>query len=61
VYFLEEEQRDDLYNPYWIEDNDLRKCKQKSLEKREETFWVELIKRYLEPIIDNPKKQVRII
>ncbi|OXA64962.1 Chitin synthase 1 [Folsomia candida] len=63
-------QRDDLMNPYWIEDKDLRKAEVDFLTQKEAnknrifecfnlqiTFWNELILKYLKPLDEDKKKQ----
>lgn len=57
----EDELRDDLFNPYWIEDKDLRKSKFEVLNSQEITFWRQLIKNYLRPLVEDKNKQARLI
>ncbi|CAH2104562.1 unnamed protein product [Euphydryas editha] len=54
------EKRDDLINPYWIEDPDLKKGEVDFLSQSELSFWKELIDRYLYPIDANKEEQARI-
>lgn len=54
----DDESRNDLFNPYWIEDKDLRKSKFMVLSSQEITFWEQLIKNYLQPIIEDKEKKV---
>lgn len=54
------EERDDLTNPYWIEDPDLRKGEVDFLTTAETEFWKDLIDVYLRPIDENKEEQERI-
>ncbi|RVE50442.1 hypothetical protein evm_004867 [Chilo suppressalis] len=54
------EQRDDLINPYWIEDPELKKGEVDFLSPSELSFWKELIDKYLYPIDANKEEQARI-
>ena len=49
--------RDDLVNPFWIEDKDLKNGKQSSLNDHEIRFWEELIGKYLQPLIKDEAKE----
>ena len=49
--------RDDLVNPYWIEDPDLKNGKRDFLSGHETQFWKDLIAKYLEPLIKNEEKE----
>ena len=44
-------QRDDLVNPYWIEDRDLKNGQRLFLSGHETQFWKDLIGKYLKPLI----------
>lgn len=52
--------RDDLRNPYWIEDKDLKEAEQLFLPESESKFWTELIEKYLYPLDSNKEQQARI-
>lgn len=52
-------QRDDLMNPFWIEDKDLRKAEVDFLTGKEIEFWKALIEKYLKPIDADKKKEVK--
>lgn len=52
--------REDLLNPYWIEDKDLKNGEVAYLHPQEITFWKELIDKYLYPIDQNKEHQARI-
>ncbi|XP_041976394.1 chitin synthase chs-2 isoform X2 [Aricia agestis] len=54
------EKRDDLINPYWIEDPDLKKGEVDFLTPAELSFWKDLIDKYLYPIDANKEEQARI-
>ncbi|XP_045459045.1 chitin synthase chs-2 isoform X1 [Melitaea cinxia] len=54
------EKRDDLINPYWIEDPDLKKGEVDFLSQSELSFWKDLIDKYLYPIDANKEEQARI-
>ena len=56
-------QRDDLVNPFWIDDRDLKNGPIDFLPGSEQQFWKDLIEKYLEPepfktkeVIANQKK-----
>ncbi|XP_047545351.1 chitin synthase chs-2-like [Vanessa atalanta] len=54
------EERDDLINPYWIEDPNLEKGEVDFLTTAETEFWKDLIDTYLRPIDENKEEQERI-
>nr|ARQ20736.1 chitin synthase 2 [Grapholitha molesta] len=54
------EERDDLINPYWVEDPDVKKGEVDFLSTAENQFWKDLIDTYLRPIDENKEEQVRI-
>ncbi|XP_049868768.1 chitin synthase chs-2 isoform X1 [Pectinophora gossypiella] len=54
------ERRDELINPYWIEDPELKKGEVDFLSQSELQFWKELIDKYLYPIDANKEEQARI-
>ncbi|KAK6623467.1 hypothetical protein RUM43_009319 [Polyplax serrata] len=56
----DDESRDELFNPYWIEDKDLRKSKFEVLSSQEITFWCQLIKNYLSPLVEDKEKQAEM-
>lgn len=52
------EKRDDLVNPYWIEDPDMKKGEVEYLSSSEIQFWKDLLDKYLYPIDENKSEQV---
>ena len=52
------EERDDLINPFWIEDRDLGRGEVDYLSGPEIQFWKDLIEKYLYPIDADKTKQV---
>ncbi|ODM95932.1 Chitin synthase 6 [Orchesella cincta] len=54
------EKRDDLINPYWIEDRDLKRGEVDYLSGHELSFWKDLIEKYLKPIDADKQKEARI-
>lgn len=52
--------RDDLVNPYWIEDPDLRKGEVEFLGSNEIQFWKDLLDKYLYPIDEDKDEKVLI-
>lgn len=50
--------RDDLINPYWIEDPDLRKGEVEFLSSNEIQFWKDLLDKYLFPIDEDKDEKV---
>ncbi|CAH0725884.1 unnamed protein product, partial [Brenthis ino] len=54
------EERDDLINPYWIEDPNLQKGEVDFLTTAETEFWKDLIDAYLRPIDENKEEKERI-
>ncbi|CAF4758377.1 unnamed protein product [Pieris macdunnoughi] len=54
------EERDDLINPYWIEDPNLQKGEVDFLTTAETEFWKDLVDAYLRPIDENKAEQDRI-
>ena len=52
------EERDDLINPFWIEDRDLGRGEGDCLSGPEVQFWKDLIEKYLYPIDADKTKQV---
>jgi hypothetical protein len=57
-YLVTRDKRDDLINPYWIEDKDLRRGEVDYLSGTELTFWKDLIEKYLKPIDADKQKEV---
>ena len=53
------EERDDLVNPFWIEDKELGRGEVDYLSGPEIQFWKDLIDKYLYPIDKDDAKQVR--
>jgi len=54
------EERDDLINPFWIEDRDLGRGEVDYLSGPEIQFWKDLIDKYLHPIDSDKAKQAKI-
>ncbi|KAL0894833.1 hypothetical protein ABMA27_013353 [Loxostege sticticalis] len=54
------EERDDLINPFWIEDPNLQKGEVDFLTTAETEFWKDLIDTYLRPIDENKEELNRI-
>ena len=52
------QERDDLINPFWIEDRDLGRGEVDYLSGAEIQFWKDLIEKYLHPIDADKTKQV---
>lgn len=53
--------RDDMVNPYWVEDKDLKHGEVEFLTPAETQFWKDMIGKYLYPIDENKEQQVRCI
>ncbi len=53
-------QRDDLVNPYWIEDKDLGRGLTRYLDGNETQFWQKLIEKYLYPIEHDVSHEAKI-
>lgn len=53
-------QRDDLLNPYWIEDKSLKNGEVAYLHPSEIQFWKDLIEKYLFPLDQNKEHEARI-
>ncbi len=52
------EQRDDLVNPFWMEERNFGKGEREYLSEVEIRFWKELIDKYLHPIDADKQKEV---
>ncbi|CAG9769089.1 unnamed protein product [Ceutorhynchus assimilis] len=52
--------RDDLVNPYWIEDPDVGKGEVEYLSSNEMIFWKDLLAKYLYPLDENKEEKARI-
>ncbi|XP_044753059.1 chitin synthase chs-2 isoform X2 [Coccinella septempunctata] len=52
--------RDDLINPYWIEDPEVGKGEVEFLSSAELQFWKDLLDKYLFPIDENPEEKARV-
>jgi len=50
--------RDDLTNPFWMEDPELKKGEVDFLSSEEELFWKDLLDKYLYPLERNKKQTV---
>lgn len=50
--------RDDLVNPYWIEDPDVGKGEVEFLSSSEQLFWKDLLDKYLYPIDEDKDEKV---
>ncbi len=53
-------ERDDLLNPYWIEDKELKNGEVAYLHPAEVQFWKDLIEKYLYPIDNDKSQQARV-
>nr|CAD7200070.1 unnamed protein product [Timema douglasi] len=51
------QQRDDMINPYWIEDKDLKKGEVDFITSSETLFWKDLLDKYLHPIDENKEEK----
>ncbi|MPC46765.1 hypothetical protein E2C01_040491 [Portunus trituberculatus] len=51
------EERDDLVNPYWIEDKALKRGEVDYMPGAEVQFFKDLIEKYLYPLLKNPQEQ----
>lgn len=51
------EERDDLVNPYWIEDKSLKRGEVDYMPGAEVQFFKDLIEKYLYPLVKNPQEQ----
>ncbi|EFA04340.2 chitin synthase 1 isoform X1 [Tribolium castaneum] len=60
VSTVPQNKRDDLVNPYWIEDPDVRKGEVEFLSSTEILFWKDLLDKYLYPIDENKEEKARI-
>ncbi|KAJ8875330.1 hypothetical protein PR048_023225 [Dryococelus australis] len=54
------QERDDMINPYWIEDKDLKKGEVDYISSAETQFWKDLLEKYLHPIDENKEEKARI-
>jgi chitin synthase len=61
VSTVPQNKRDDLVNPYWIEDPDVRKGEVEFLSSNEILFWKDLLDKYLYPIDENKEEKVKYI
>lgn len=52
------QERDDLINPYWIEDRDLKKGEVDFIGSAECQFWKDMLDKYLYPIDENEDEKV---
>jgi len=55
-----QEERDDLINPFWIEDRELGRGEVDYLSGAEIQFWKDLIEKYLHPLDADKQKQAKI-
>lgn len=53
------EERDDLVNPYWMEDKALKRGEVDYMPGVEVQFWKDLIEKYLHPLTKNSTEQVQ--
>lgn len=51
--------RDELINPYWIEDPDVGKGEVEYLSSTEMQFWKDLLSKYLYPLDENKEEKVK--
>lgn len=56
----EEPPRDEMINPYWIEQDCFDTSRRKFLSQEEIQFWNEVIEKYLKPLDKNPEKEEQI-
>ena len=54
------EERDDLINPFWVEDRDLGRGEVDHLSGVEITFWSDLIEKYLYPIDSDKNREAQV-
>nr|XP_045601820.1 chitin synthase chs-2-like isoform X7 [Procambarus clarkii] len=54
------EERDDLVNPYWMEDKALKRGEVDYMPGAEVQFFKDLIEKYLHPLIKNPTEQKKM-
>ncbi|XP_077301033.1 hyaluronan synthase-like protein kkv isoform X2 [Arctopsyche grandis] len=57
---MPKEERDNMCNPYWIDDPDLGKGETDYLLDAEIQFWTDLLAQYLYPIDENKEEKLRI-
>eukprot|EP00095_Tigriopus_kingsejongensis_P011454 maker-scaffold271_size230452-snap-gene-0.8 protein:Tk11454 transcript:maker-scaffold271_size230452-snap-gene-0.8-mRNA-1 annotation:"isoform b" len=55
-----DEMRDEMRNPYWIEQEYLKDSKKQFLDNDEIQFWNEMIDKYLKPLENNPEKAAQV-
>lgn len=58
VSTVPKEKRDHLINPYWIEDSGLRNGNVEYISAAENSFWKDMLKKYLYPIDEDPQEKV---
>lgn len=58
---LPKNKRDDLVNPYWIEDPDVGKGEVEYLSSNEMQFWKDLLEKYLFPLDENKEEKVTLL
>jgi hypothetical protein len=61
LYAEARQERDDMINPYWIEDRDLKKGEVDYISSSEAQFWKDLLEKYLHPIDDNKEEKVCVV
>lgn len=54
------EVRDEMQNPYWMDDKHWTRGKVDFLDNEEKVFWVELIEKYLKPVVETDEQKVRL-
>lgn len=54
------QKRDDLVDPYWIEDRDLKRGEVDFISTTEMQFWRDLLAKYLYPIDDDKNERVSV-
>lgn len=57
-FVVAKEERDNLVNPYWLEDKALTRGAVDFLTGSEIQFWTDMIEKYLYPIDENKAEQV---
>lgn len=52
--------RDELINPFWLENHTLKQSEVKLLDQTEILFWKKFIKKYLAPLDKDEEKEKKI-
>lgn len=59
-FIAKKEERNNLINPYWVEDKSLNRGRVDYITGTETKFWQDLIDKYLYPIDEDKAEQARI-